>query len=57
MERVKILTFASASGGFISLTFVFVVVHLLRLFVRMGTGISYTPTLATKTQANMRNAA
>lgn len=57
MERVKILTFASASGGLISLAFVFVVVHILRLFVRWNTGISYTPTLATKTQANMRNAA
>ena len=56
MERVKILTFASASGGFISLTFVFVVVHILRLFVRRNMGINYTPTLITKTQADMRNA-
>jgi len=57
MERVKILTFASASGGLISLAFIFVVVHILRLFVRRGKGVSYTPTLITKTQANMRNAA
>ena len=57
MERVKILTFASASGGLISLAFVFVIVHILRLFVRRGKGVSYTPTLITKTQANIRNAA
>ncbi len=56
-ERVKILTFAAASGGLISLAFIFVVVHILRLFVRRGKGVSYTPTLITKTQANMRNAA
>jgi hypothetical protein len=54
---VKVLTFASASGGFISLAFVFVVVHILRLFVRWNKGINYTPTLIAKTQANMRNAA
>ncbi len=57
MERAKILAFASASGSLISLAFVFVAVHILRLFVRMKTVVSHTPTLITKLQADMRNAA
>ncbi len=36
MQNAKLLTFASASGSFISLFFVFVVVHVLRLCLRHG---------------------
>lgn len=45
LHQAKIMAYASASGGFISLGFVFICVHTLRLFVHRNKKTSLSPAI------------